>query len=127
VYVREIAVRLGEEYDLVTRNPMTNETFQASFSVKPLIRDLIARRWGRAEAERRAYGGERPLVDLKSGFDGNDDEDPSKRARLIEKMWADLKNYGIDIGIEQANVAAPFSEHKVKDDREMAPQASEIA
>jgi hypothetical protein len=106
---------------------MTNETFQADSSVKIRLRALIARRWARAEAERRAYGGERPLVELKSGFDGNDDEGLVERARVIDKMWAELRNYGINISVEQSNASARFTEQKVHDDSEIVPQASEIA
>jgi Pentapeptide repeats (8 copies) len=127
VYVREIAVRLGEEYDLITRDPITNETFQASVSLKPSMRDLIARRWARADAERQAYGGSRPLVELKSGFTATDDEDSVKRVRVIERMWSDMKNYGINISVEQSNAPALFTANAPEGDSEMAPQTVGIA
>jgi hypothetical protein len=105
VYVREIGVRLGEVYDLITRDPITNETFSSTISIAFQTRDLIARRWARAESMRKSNRTSAPLVALKAGLSASDDLDVINKANEIEKMWHELSDYGIDIRLDLPNVS----------------------
>jgi hypothetical protein len=105
VYVQEIGVRLGEVYDLITRNPITNETFPSIISVALHTRDLIARRWARAESMRRSNNTSKSLVEIKPGLSASEDADTIKKAKEVEQMWRELNNYGIDIRLDLPSVS----------------------
>lgn len=105
VYVQEIGVRLGEVYDLITRDPITNETFSSPISIALQTRDLIARRWARAESARKRNRTSAPLVALKVGLSASEDLDVINKAKEIEEMWRQLSDYGIDIRLDLPNVS----------------------
>jgi hypothetical protein len=106
VYVQEICVRLGEVYDLITRDPITNETFPSTISVALRTRDLIARRWSRAESMRKGNNTTKPLFEIKPGPSvSEDDADIIKKAKEVEQMWRKLNDYGIDIRLDLPSVS----------------------
>jgi hypothetical protein len=105
VYVQEIGVRLGEVYDLITRDPITNETFPSAISVALRTRDLIARRWARAESMRRSNNTSKSLVEIKPGLSASEDADTIKKAKEVEQMWRELNDYGIDIRLDLPDVS----------------------
>ena len=104
VYVQEIGIRLGEVYDLITRDPITNETFPSTISVALHTRDLIARRWARAESMRRSNTTTKSLVEIKAGLSASEDVDTIKKAKQVEQMWRELNDYGIDIRLDLRSV-----------------------
>lgn len=93
LFVAETARRLGAAYDLVTRDPITNATLPLGAKITPLIRDLIARRWLRAESSE-----EERNVTLAMRRRGKQYQDSSKiaeRAGDVELMWQELERHGV--------------------------------
>ncbi|MER8830482.1 pentapeptide repeat-containing protein [Mesorhizobium sp. M0938] len=105
VYVAEISHRLGQTYELVTREPVSNASFSIVATLTPSDLNLIARRWLRAESSRNAKDLNLPLVQRKGGANYFSPEEIEKRALNVEELWSHLKRFGIEIGVEE-NVAA---------------------
>jgi hypothetical protein len=99
IYVSEIARRLGDVYDLITRDPDSNETFAISTRVPPHTRDLIARKWARIEHNFEG-GQSKRLSQRRPGFGDVSDAEVADRSQKIEAMWKELHNYGIEIVVD---------------------------
>jgi hypothetical protein len=67
VYVAEISHRLGQAYELVTRDPVSNASFSIVATLTPSDLNLIARGWLWAESSQNASDLKLPLIQRKGG------------------------------------------------------------
>jgi Pentapeptide repeats (8 copies) len=95
LFVAETARRLGDAYDLVTRDPVSNATFPLNGIVTSTVRDLIARRWLRAESVPEEAEQRLPLSQRQVGFKYIDREAIRERAKQVSSMWTELARYGV--------------------------------
>jgi len=99
VYVAEAARRFGDAYDLVTRDPVSNSTFNLITTITPNERYLIARRWLRAESSRDANDLKLPLAQRKGGVQYFEKDAVEARALKVDELWLNLKKVGIEIAV----------------------------
>ncbi|WP_434725360.1 pentapeptide repeat-containing protein [Mesorhizobium sp. RIZ17] len=93
LFVAETARRLGDDYDLVTRDPESNATFPLDTMISSQIRYLIARRWLRAESSQ--HEDSLPLVQRRRGLSYANTKKIEQRATQVQAMWDKLADYGI--------------------------------
>jgi hypothetical protein len=91
--VAETARRLGEAYDLITRDPITNATLPLGAKINPRMRDLIARRWLRAESSKEERNV--ALAMRRRGRQYQDNTEIAERAGQITLMWRELERHGV--------------------------------
>lgn len=112
VYVAEISRRLGDAYELVTRDPVSNASFSIVATLTPSDLNLIARRWLRAESSRNAKDLTLPLIQRKGGTNYFSADEIEKRTLKIAELWSHLKRFGIEIGVgEDVTSKVPIMQH----------------
>jgi len=107
LFVAETARRLGDAYDLVTRDPVSNATFPLNGIVTPRVRDLIARRWLRAESE--SEGEQRLPLSQRLGFKDIDSEAIRERAKQVNSMWTELARYGVALRVVRDRIESDIT------------------
>lgn len=99
VYVSEVAKLRGEEYELITRDPISSASFDISTALPYETLELIARKWLRVGNSSYRGDKERPLY-LRKGFGHDYSADELKeRKNLILEMWEHLRSDAIDIRV----------------------------
>jgi hypothetical protein len=99
IFVAEICKRLEVVYEFVTRDPITNSTFAIKTRVEPSVRDLIARKWARAERNLSTdLLNHSSAVRIHGG--GIDEKEIEQKSREIGIMWKQLERYGIIIRVK---------------------------
>ncbi|UVK39954.1 pentapeptide repeat-containing protein [Mesorhizobium sp. AR10] len=93
LFVAETARRLGDDYDLVTRDPGSNATFPLGTMISSQIRYLIARRWLRAESSQNEQS--LSLVQRRGGLNYANTKKIEERALRVQAMWDRLAEHGI--------------------------------
>lgn len=111
IYVKEIATRLGDVYDLVTRDPISNERFAMNEIVSRSTRRLIARRWLRAERTQDPTDRNRILAERRGARIYIDQHDIDVREHDVERCFSRLRRYGINFSLAgEANQNQPSLE-----------------
>ncbi|ESZ01878.1 pentapeptide repeat-containing protein [Mesorhizobium sp. LNHC209A00] len=107
LFVAETARRLGDKYDLVTRDPQNNATFPMEAKVSDQIRYLIARRWLRAESSHDELG--LPLAQRRRGLSYTNTKKIEERALQVQAMWDSLAEYGIHFQLVHEPIQADLT------------------
>jgi hypothetical protein len=104
LFVAETARRLGDKYDLVTRDPQNNATFPMDAKISVRIRYLIARRWLRAESSSEEQ--ELPLAQRRRGLSYANTKKIEERALQVQALWGKLAEYGVHFQLVPETIQA---------------------
>jgi len=96
-YVSEVASSISKEYQLVTRDPHTNESFGINEKIEKLRLRRIALRWLRIEYELKSGNERSSILDMPSATINFQYDELVSRETLICDMWNSLDVYGIHI------------------------------
>ncbi|RFC63857.1 pentapeptide repeat-containing protein [Mesorhizobium denitrificans] len=99
MYVAEISRLLGQVYELVTRDPVSNATLSMKTVLSSSELKLIARRWLRAKSSRYEKDVNLPLVQRKGSDHYYSADEIEKKAVKVQVLWSNLKRVGIEIDV----------------------------
>ena len=102
LYVGAVSKLLGDEYNLITRDPITNQTFSLNQIIPSNIVALIARRWARVESDRSGDYAVTLALRRQSQQEIYEKEISQFQVMIIS-MWARLLKFGIALTPENTN------------------------
>lgn len=97
-FISEIAKRLGQDFDLITRDPGTNETFDVGARISGETLFLIARRWSRALAQTDAR--DIPLIQRRGTSVRVIPGETAQRVSDIVQRLKVLQKFGIEFDVD---------------------------
>lgn len=97
VYVSEVSSNLGPSFQLVTRDPHSNESFALKKTVDRTLLRRIAVRWLRAEDQVRRGKGVYTILDMPRSATNLHFNDILQKEREIIQMWDKMNYFGIKI------------------------------
>lgn len=99
IYVREIARRHGEEYELISRHPRSNEPFLIDQIIGYSDLYLIARRWLRIESPKDDQESSKSLIQRRQKQIEFSNENIQERIKIIVSMLEVMNNNGCSFSI----------------------------
>ncbi|MBZ9940154.1 pentapeptide repeat-containing protein [Mesorhizobium sp. BR1-1-13] len=106
LFVAKVAAGLGEEYELVTRDPITNQTFAPDAVVRAPTLLLIARRWLRLDWGPDRSDDNVPLLQKRISLHSSWPPDVvERRVADVEELFRQLRTEGIGFDWEALSSA----------------------